>query len=714
MNIIAIMSPTGVYYKDEPIRELHIALTAMDFQLVYPKNSGDLLKLIEANARICGVIFDWDDYSLELCSDINELNEYLPLYAFINTHSTFDVSLHEMRMALYFFEYALNAADDIAQRIQQYTDEYIDTITPPLTKALFKYVREGKYTFCTPGHMAGTAFQKSPVGCLFYDFFGANTLKADVSISVTELGSLLDHTGPHLEAEEYIARTFNAEQSYLVTNGTSTANKIVGMYSAPTGSTVLIDRNCHKSLCHLLMMSDIVPIYLRPLRNAYGILGGIPQHEFTHESIAGRVAATVNASWPVHAVITNSTYDGLLYNTDYIKQTLDVPSIHFDSAWVPYTNFHPIYDGKSGMSGERTPGKVIYETQSTHKLLAAFSQASMIHIKGDYDESTFNEAYMMHTTTSPNYGIVASMETAAAMLRGNPGRCLINRSVERALHFRREVQRLRGESDSWFFDIWQPEEIDEAQCWPLNPDDNWHGFGNTDCDHMYLDPIKVTILTPGMNELGMLEDSGIPAALVAKYLDERGIVVEKTGPYNLLFLFSIGIDKTKAMSLLRGLTDFKRAYDLNLRVKNMLPDLFAEDPDFYRNMRIQDLAAGIHSLIRRHDLPGLMQRAFDVLPEMKLTPHQMFQQQVRGNVETCELDQLVGKVAANMILPYPPGVPLVMPGEMITEESRAVLDFLLMLCSIGERYPGFETDIHGAKLTEDGRYLVKVLKTPLA
>ncbi|RTF44148.1 lysine decarboxylase LdcC [Serratia marcescens] len=710
MNIIAIMGPTGVYYKDEPIRELHAALAAMGFQLVYPKNSGDLLKLIEANARICGVIFDWDDYSLELCSEINELNEYLPLYAFINTHSTFDVSLHEMRMVLYFFEYGLNAADDIAQRIQQYTAEYIDTITPPLTKALFNYVREGKYTFCTPGHMAGTAFQKSPVGCLFYDFFGANTLKADVSISVTELGSLLDHTGPHLEAEEYIARTFNAEQSYLVTNGTSTANKIVGMYSAPAGSTVLIDRNCHKSLCHLLMMSDIVPIYLRPLRNAYGILGGIPQREFTRESIAARVQATPNATWPVHAVITNSTYDGLLYNTDYIKQTLEVPSIHFDSAWVPYTNFHPIYDGKSGMSGERVPGKVFYETQSTHKLLAAFSQASMIHIKGDYDESTFNEAYMMHTTTSPHYGIVASMETAAAMLRGNPGRRLINRSVERALHFRREVQRLREESDSWFFDIWQPEEIDEAQCWPLDPDDNWHGFGQTDRDHMYLDPIKVTILTPGMNELGALEEEGIPAALVAKYLDERGIVVEKTGPYNLLFLFSIGIDKTKALSLLRAMTDFKRSFDLNLRVKNMLPSLYQEAPDFYENMRIQDLAQNIHRLVEQHNLPDLMYRAFEVLPTMVMNPYQAFQKELHGEVEEVYLEEMVGKVNANMILPYPPGVPLVMPGEMLTEESRPVLEFLQMLCEIGAHYPGFETDIHGAYRQADGRYRVKVLK----
>ncbi|TDM12496.1 lysine decarboxylase LdcC, partial [Macrococcoides caseolyticum] len=136
-----------------------------------------------------------------------------------------------------------------------------------------------------------------------------------------------------------------------------------------------------------------------------------------------------------------------LYNTTWLKETLDVPSIHFDSAWVPYTHFHPIYQGKSGMSGERIPGKVIFETQSTHKMLAALSRASLIHIKGNYDEETFNEAFMMHTSTSPSYPIVASIETAAAMLRGNSGKRLIQRSIERALDFRKEVQRLREESD---------------------------------------------------------------------------------------------------------------------------------------------------------------------------------------------------------------------------------------------------------------------------
>lgn len=101
-----------------------------------------------------------------------------------------------------------------------------------------------------------------------------------------------------------------------------------------------------------------------------------------------------------------------------------------------------------------------------------------------------------------------------------------------------------------------------------------------------------------MNKEGELEESGIPASLVAKFLDERGIVVEKTGPYNLLFLFSIGIDKSKAMQLLRGLTEFKRGYDLNLTIKSFLPSLYNEDPSFYEGMRVQELAQAIHDLTK--------------------------------------------------------------------------------------------------------------------
>lgn len=710
MNIIVELVSPGRFFKDAPIHSLNECLKKRGFEVVFAADQADLVRVVENNARLAGVVIDWADSPQELCQQIHDFNEYLPIFAFSSSNSVTDATFQQLSLNVEFFEYEISNAADIAVTISQKVEEYEKAVTPPLTRALINFAKEGKYTFCTPGHMSGTAFQHSPIGALFYDFFGANTFKADVSVSVGELGSLLDHSGPHRDAEKYIAETFNADRSYIVTNGTSTANKIIGLYSAPAGSTVLIDRNCHKSLTHLMMMSNVIPIYLRPTRNAYGILGGIPQSEFKHETIEKRVKETPNATWPVHAVVTNSTYDGLFYNTGFIKNTLDVKSIHFDSAWVPYTNFSPIYQGLAGMSGGRTEGKVIYETQSTHKLLAAFSQASMIHVKGEINEATFNEAFMMHTSTSPFYPIVASTETAAAMMRGNVGRRLIDESIDRAIRFRKEIKRLREESDSWFFDVWQPENIGTKECWELKPEDKWHGFRNIDQEHMYLDPIKVTLLTPGLNGDGTMAERGIPASIVSKYLDDRGVIVEKTGPYNLLFLFSFGIDNTKAMGLLRELCNFRRDYDRNLEIKEAIPSLYKKDPSFYDGMRLQELAQGIHKLIVEHDLPNMMFHAFETLPKMVMTPFDAFQRELNGEVEEVRIQDMQDKVNANMILPYPPGVPLVMPGEMLTADNRAVLDFMLMLCEIGEHFPGFETDIHGAYRQPDGSYTVKVLK----
>ena len=710
MNIIVELVSPGRFFKDAPIHSLNECLKKRGFEVVFAADQADLVRVVENNARLAGVVIDWEDSPQELCQQIHDFNEYLPVFAFSSSNSVTDATFQQLSLNVEFFEYEISNAADIAVTITQKVEEYEKAVTPPLTRALINFAKEGKYTFCTPGHMSGTAFQHSPVGALFYDFFGANTFKADVSVSVGELGSLLDHSGPHRDAEKYIAETFNADRSYIVTNGTSTANKIIGLYSAPAGSTVLIDRNCHKSLTHLMMMSNVIPIYLRPTRNAYGILGGIPQSEFKHETIEKRVKETPNATWPVHAVVTNSTYDGLFYNTGFIKNTLDVKSIHFDSAWVPYTNFSPIYQGLAGMSGGRTEGKVIYETQSTHKLLAAFSQASMIHVKGEINEATFNEAFMMHTSTSPFYPIVASTETAAAMMRGNVGRRLIDESIDRAIRFRKEIKRLREESDSWFFDVWQPENIGTKECWELKPEDKWHGFRNIDQEHMYLDPIKVTLLTPGLNGDGTMAERGIPASIVSKYLDDRGVIVEKTGPYNLLFLFSVGIDNTKAMGLLRELCNFRRDYDRNLEIKEAIPSLYKKDPSFYDGMRLQELAQGIHKLIVEHDLPNMMFHAFETLPKMVMPPFEAFQRELNGEVEEVRIQDMQDKVNANMILPYPPGVPLVMPGEMLTADNRAVLDFMLMLCEIGEHFPGFETDIHGAYRQPDGSYTVKVLK----
>ncbi|MFC3112306.1 lysine decarboxylase LdcC [Rodentibacter caecimuris] len=710
MKTIVMGYNKTTYYTKSLTHYLH----RQNYQVLEVCLRSELLNLIKNNTRIVAVLlnmdfFNDDFFSQELVKKMNMINENLPIFLLKDSENDEELDFESLENNVQYIESNLYSEQDILYKIEKAVTNYLDKITPPLTKALFKYVDEGKYTFCTPGHMGGTAFQKSPIGTIFYDFFGENTLKSDISISVGELGSLLDHSGPHAEAEKYIAKTFNADRSYIITNGTSTANKVVGMYSVPAGKTVLIDRNCHKSLTHLLMMSDIVPIYFKPTRNAYGLLGGIPQSEFTDDVIKQKIATTQNASWPVHAVITNSTYDGLFYNTDKIKKNLNVKSIHFDSAWVPYTNFSPIYRGKTGMGGVQLPNKVIYETQSTHKLLAAFSQASMIHIKGKIDEDVFNEAYMMHTSTSPNYGIVASTEVAAAMMNDNMGKRLIQDSIERAVKLRKLIRQSYLASDDWYFNVWQPENIDCTECWELEPNQSWHGFKHIDSEHMYLDPIKVTLLTPGLSKEGQLQETGIPAVLVSKFLDSKGIIIEKTGPYNLLVLISIGVDDTKAVSLVQGLNEFKALYDQNVLVKDILAEVYAESPEFYEKMGIQTLAHGIHQLICKHNLPELMYKAFDILPKMVMTPNKAFQLELSGSVQDCYIEDMIGKINANMILPYPPGVPLVMPGEMITEESRPILEFLLMLCEIGTHYPGFATDIHGAYKQDDGRYKVKII-----
>lgn len=709
MKTIIMLNDVTDVFKADVLENLAEELVEAGFELIYPNNVDDLLDLLRKNARIAGVIFDWDAHNLILSREISRINGKLPVFTFINDNTLLDLAFSDLAINIHFHNYILNHVGDIVTRIKLKTKEYINNLLPTFTKALFDYVRKEKYTFCTPGHMGGTAFEQSPVGTLFYDFYGENMMRSDVSVSVEELGSLLDHSGAHKEAEEFIEEVFNADRSFIVTNGTSTANKIVGMYACPSGSTILVDRNCHKSITHLMMMTNLIPIYLRPTRNAYGILGGIPRVEFTKAHIKSLVEKTPNATWPVHTIITNSTYDGLLYNTNYIKNTLEVDSIHFDSAWVPYTNFHPIYAGKSGMGGDRIEGKVIYETQSTHKLLAAFSQSSMIHIKGDINERTFNEGYMMHTTTSPLYSIVASCETAAAMMEGDAGKNLMQQAIDRAMNFRREVVRLKEESADWFFDVWQPDNIEEGICWPLDSSLSWHGFTNMDDNHIYLDPIKVTLLMPGMDATGKLDKTGIPGLVVARFLEERGIIIEKTGPYTLLFLFSMGIDKTRSLTLLRSLMDFKRIYDANLTIRDVMPELYAVNPDFYANMHIQDLAQGIHQLMIKYDVPNLMYQAFDNLPIMEITPHEAYQEEIRGNVTECLLSDMIDKVSANMILPYPPGVPLIMPGEKVTQDNLPVLQFLQMLCERGTYYPGFETDIHGVYKNEDGQYVIRVL-----
>ena len=203
---------------------------------------------------------------------------------------------------------------------------------------------------------------------MFHQFFGENMLRADVCNAVEELGQLLDHTGPVAASERNAARIFNADHCFFVTNGTSTSNKMVWHHTVAPGDVVVVDRNCHKSILHAIIMTGAIPVFLTPTRNHFGIIGPIPQSEFEPAAIRPRSpptrcwrASTPRQVKPRVLTLTQSTYDGVLYNTETIKNMLDgyVDTLHFDEAWLPHAAFHPFYgslprDGQEPRRGPRT------------------------------------------------------------------------------------------------------------------------------------------------------------------------------------------------------------------------------------------------------------------------------------------------------------------------------------------------------------------------
>ncbi len=312
------------------------------------------------------------------------------------------------------------------------------------------------------------------MGRVFFDYFGENLLRSDLSISVGALGSLLDHSGPIGEHERYAARVFGAHRTYSVTNGTSTSNRVIWAAAVGAGQIALCDRNCHKSIEHSLVMGGGIPQYLVPLRNRYGIIGPIPPERINKQAIAAGIKANTLVpagadTKPVYAVITNSTYDGLCYNAKRVQELFEpsVDRIHFDEAWYAYARFNPIYRDRHAMHGDPKDhkGPTIFATHSTHKLLAALSQASFLHIRdgrGAIPHARFNEAFMMHASTSPFYPIIVSNDVTAAMMDGPGGLALTSESIEEAVAFRQAMGRVHREfakKKEWFFNTWNADRV---------------------------------------------------------------------------------------------------------------------------------------------------------------------------------------------------------------------------------------------------------------
>jgi len=711
------------------IRALAQAIEGEGYEVMGVTSYGDLSQFAQQQSRASAFILSIDDEEftpgpdldpavLNLRNFIDEVrfkNADVPIYIYGETktsrHLPNDI-LRELHGFIHMFE---DTPEFVARHIIREAKSYLEGLQPPFFKALLDYAEDGSYSWHCPGHSGGVAFLKSPVGQMFHQFFGENMLRADVCNAVDELGQLLDHTGPVAASERNAARIFNADHCFFVTNGTSTSNKMVWHHTVAPGDVVVVDRNCHKSILHAIIMTGSIPVFLKPTRNHFGIIGPIPQSEFEPATIQAKIRANpllkgVHSKkvQPRVMTITQSTYDGVLYNTETIKGMLDgyIPNLHFDEAWLPHAAFHPFYGPYHAMGKKRVRPKhsVVYSTQSIHKLLAGISQASHVLVQDSQntklDRQLFNEAYLMHTSTSPQYAIIASCDVAAAMMEPPGGTALVEESIAEALDFRRAMRKVDEEyGKDWWFKVWGPEKlVDEgigrADNWIIQADgkrSKWHGFGDLASGFNMLDPIKATLVTPGLDLNGKFAKTGIPASIVTKFLSEHGVIVEKTGLYSFFIMFTIGITKGRWNTLLTALQQFKDDYDKNHPLWRIMPEFCAHHPK-YERMGLKDLCQFIHELYAKYDIARLTTEMYlsDLTPAMK--PSDAFAQIARRNTERVSIDHLIGRVTTSLVTPYPPGIPLLIPGEVF---NKKIVDYLLFAREFNLLCPGFETDIHG-------------------
>ncbi len=713
------------------IRALAQAIEKEGIEVLGVTSYGDLSSFAQQQSRACAFILSVDDEELaneeeetiaELRAFVEEIrfrNAEIPIFLHGETRTARHIPNDILRQLNGFIHMLEDTPEFLARYIAREARAYLDSIVPPFFRALTHYAADGSYSWHCPGHSGGVAFLKSPIGQMFHQFFGENLLRADVCNAVDELGQLLDHTGPVGASERNAARIFNADHLFFVTNGTSSSNKMVWHYTVAPGDIVLVDRNCHKSVLHSIIMTGAIPIFLTPTRNNYGIIGPIPLDEFRPENIQKKIAAHPFArdikAKPRVLTITQSTYDGILYNVDTIKELLGdfIDTLHFDEAWLPHAAFHDFYRGMHaiGKGRPRSRDALVFATQSTHKLLAGLSQASQILVQDSetrkLDYHRFNEAYLMHTSTSPQYAIIASCDVAAAMMEPPGGTALVEESILEALDFRRAMRKVDAEfGQDWWFKVWGPDHLAEEgigsrEDWLLGANERWHGFGPLAPGFNMLDPIKATVITPGLDVDGDFADWGIPAAIVTKYLAEHGVIVEKTGLYSFFIMFTIGITKGRWNTLVTALQQFKADYDENQPLWRVLPE-FVEKQPRYEKVGLKDLCDQIHAIYKANDVARLTTEMYlsEMAPAMK--PADAFAKMAHREIERVEIDQLEGRITSVLLTPYPPGIPLLIPGERF---NSTIVRYLQFTREFNERFPGFETDVHGlVKERDNGRW----------
>ena len=619
-----------------------------------------------------------------------------------------------------------NSINDYKGTIEQIVASYEALILPPFFKALSDYVGDNNAQFDCPGHQGGQFFAKHPTGRAFFDFFGDHIFRADLCNADIKLGDLLIHEGHAHDAQAHAAAVYNADKTYFVLNGTSSANKVVLNALLTPGDIILYDRNNHKSICHGgLVMSGATPIYLETARNPFGSIGGILENCFDESYIRNLIGEKdpnkAKADRPIRlAVIQLGTYDGTIYNArqvvDKIGHLCDY--IFFDSAWVGYEQFIPMMKDCSPLLlelGPNDPGILV--TQSVHKQQAGFSQTSQIHkkdkhIKGQdryVDHKRFNNSFMMHASTSPFYPLFASLDVNAKIHEGELGKQLWRECIEVGIDARKSVLRrckyLRPlvppvvHGKKWEEGNTQ-EMANDVSYFAFEPNAKWHSFKGYGEGQYFIDPCKFQLITPGINvETGAYEDFGIHADILANYLRENRIIPEKCDLNTILFLMTPAESKAKMDALVDQLVRFEELIERNAPMEEVLPSIYYSHIDKYKGYHIRQLCQEMHDFYKARNVSTLQQRLFskEYFPEYVMNPQEANFEFQRNKGELVSLDEAEGRIALEGALPYPPGVLCVQPGE---RWSRTACDYFLALEEGINQLPGFAPEIQGVYLIE--------------
>ncbi|MEG1098932.1 MAG: ornithine decarboxylase [Cetobacterium sp.] len=613
------------------------------------------------------------------------------------------------------------------EEIERVAALYQSKVLPPFFKVLDEYSQRGNLQFDCPGHQGGAYFRKHPTGRYLYEYFGENIFKSDICNADVELGDLLIHEGPAVAAEVHAAKVYNADKTYFVMNGTSTSNSVAIKSAVAPGDLVLFDRNNHKSVYNSALVSaGGKAVYLETARNPFGFIGGIDAHCFDESYLRAAIAKVdpdkAKAERPFRlAVIQLGTYDGTIYNArqvvDKIGHLCDY--ILFDSAWVGYEQFIPMMRDCSPLLldlKETDPGILV--TQSIHKQQAGFSQTSQIHKKDGHlkgqkryiDHKRFNNSYMLYASTSPFYPLFAALDVNARMQDGEAGKKLWADCIKVGIEARKEVFNNCKLLKPFISPVingkkWQDyptEEIaNNIEFFKFHPGEKWHSFEGYGENQYFVDPNKFMLTTPGIDTTtGEYEEFGIPATILANYLRENGIIPEKNDLNSILFLLTPAETTEKMNVLVKYFVKFEEFINRDALLSEVLPRLYKKNEARYKDYTIRMLCQEMHDFYKANDAKTYQKNLFRAshFPEIAMNPNEANIELIRNNAKLVPLTDIIGEIALEGALPYPPGVFCVVPGERWNVTAQKY--FLILQDSINN-FPGFSPEIQGVYLEEE-------------